>query len=73
MREREAFNESNLDGYDGNEDNALERAFIQSERSNRSHPREMREHARVDNLSSIKVNIPSFQGRNDPEAYLDWE
>jgi hypothetical protein len=25
------------------------------------------------NLGSIKMKIPSFQGRNDLEAYLDWE
>jgi hypothetical protein len=29
---------------------------------------------RVDNnLSSIKVKIPTFQGKTDPEAYLEWE
>ncbi|KAK0572561.1 hypothetical protein LWI29_033492 [Acer saccharum] len=29
---------------------------------------------RVDNnLGSIKVKIPSFQGKTDPEAYLEWE
>ena len=25
------------------------------------------------NLGSIKMKIPSFQGKNDPEAYLEWE
>ena len=25
------------------------------------------------NLSGIKMKIPSFQGRSDPEAYLEWE
>ena len=25
------------------------------------------------NLGSIKLKIPSFQGRNDPEVYLEWE
>jgi hypothetical protein len=25
------------------------------------------------NLGSIKIKIPYFQGRNDPEAYLEWE
>ena len=25
------------------------------------------------NLGSIKVKIPLFQGKNDPEAYLEWE
>ena len=24
------------------------------------------------NLGSIKMKIPSFQGNNDPEAYLEW-
>ncbi|KAI9173861.1 hypothetical protein LWI28_007727 [Acer negundo] len=29
---------------------------------------------RVDNnLGSIKVKIPTFQGKTDPEAYLEWE
>ena len=25
------------------------------------------------NLGNIKMNIPSFQGRNDPKVYLEWE
>jgi hypothetical protein len=25
------------------------------------------------NLGSLKIKIPSFQGKNDPEAYLEWE
>ena len=25
------------------------------------------------NLGSIKIKIPSFQGKNDPEVYLEWE
>ena len=25
------------------------------------------------NLGNIKTKIPSFQGKNDPEAYLEWE
>ena len=24
-------------------------------------------------ISNIKLKIPSFQGRNDPNAYLEWE
>ncbi|XP_061342999.1 uncharacterized protein LOC133289145 [Gastrolobium bilobum] len=44
----------------------------QNERRNegrRVHNEEM-----VDNnLESIKMKIPFFQGRNDPEAYLEWE
>ena len=25
------------------------------------------------NLGNIKMKIPSFQGKNDPKAYLEWE
>lgn len=25
------------------------------------------------NIGSIKMKIPSFHGKSDPEAYLDWE
>ena len=25
------------------------------------------------NLGNIKMRIPSFQGKNDPKAYLEWE
>ena len=28
---------------------------------------------RDDDLGSIKVKIPSFQGKNEPEVYLEWE
>ena len=29
---------------------------------------------RVDNyLGNIKINIPPFQGKNDPKLYLEWE
>jgi hypothetical protein len=24
-------------------------------------------------LDAIKLKIPSFQGKNDPDAYLEWE
>ncbi|KAA3480569.1 KH domain-containing protein isoform X1 [Gossypium australe] len=26
-----------------------------------------------DDLKNIKLSIPPFQGRSDPEAYLEWE
>ncbi|EEF34796.1 hypothetical protein RCOM_1568080, partial [Ricinus communis] len=33
-----------------------------------------RRHSNDDrNLGSIKMKIPSFQGRNDPDVYLEWE
>ena len=28
---------------------------------------------RGDGLSGIKMKIPSFKGKSDPEAYLEWE
>jgi hypothetical protein len=31
-------------------------------------------HADLDgDLDAIKLKIPSFQGKNDPDAYLEWE
>ncbi|KAH9763304.1 hypothetical protein KPL70_001120 [Citrus sinensis] len=36
--------------------------------------RDNRRARRIDrDLGSIKLKIPSFQGKNDPEAYLEWE
>jgi hypothetical protein len=29
--------------------------------------------SRDNDLGNIKIKIPSFQGKNDPEAYLEWE
>mgnify|MGYP004721035063 CR=1 FL=1 len=38
-------------------------------------PREDRHRARHgdDQLKGIKLKIPTFQGKSDPKAYLDWE
>ncbi|KAK9045771.1 hypothetical protein V6N11_051679 [Hibiscus sabdariffa] len=36
-------------------------------------PRQGRMQQVDDNISNIKVAIPSFQGRSDPDAYLTWE
>ena len=48
---------------------------IMSKGGHRSHRNSMyRESRQSDsNLSSIKMKIPPFQGRNNLEAYLDWE
>ena len=36
--------------------------------------RNRRDHNREDDyLGSIKMKIPSFQGKSDPEAYLEWK
>jgi len=43
-------------------------------RRGRGHGRNQRGRDGVDrNLGSIKMKIPSFQGRTDPKAYLEWE
>ncbi|PKI72899.1 hypothetical protein CRG98_006701 [Punica granatum] len=43
--------------------------------SNRRHGGWFREdrNREDNNLGSIKMKIPSFQGKSDPEAYLEWE
>ncbi|KAL5137450.1 hypothetical protein HKD37_10G027811 [Glycine soja] len=28
---------------------------------------------RQDRIEGVKLNVPSFKGRSDPDAYLDWE
>ena len=41
------------------------------------HPRRQARKGHVEevdrNLGSIKMKIPSFQGRNDPDMYLEWQ
>ena len=42
--------------------------------SHRRYGRDREARNRVDNnLGSIKMKIPAFQGKSDPEAYLEWE
>ncbi|KAL4291907.1 hypothetical protein GQ457_14G013620 [Hibiscus cannabinus] len=60
--------------YDGeiDDEQAYERATRKGLR--RQEPRHQRARPRVDdNLNNIKINIPPFQGKTDPEAYLAWE
>ncbi|KAK8618076.1 hypothetical protein V6N13_115951 [Hibiscus sabdariffa] len=60
--------------YDGeiDDEQAYERATRQGLRQ--QEPRHQRARPRVDdNLNNIKFNIPPFQGKTDPEAYLVWE
>ncbi|PON41003.1 hypothetical protein PanWU01x14_292920 [Parasponia andersonii] len=42
---------------------------------NRRHGRQFRgaRNQEDNSLGSIKIKIPSFQGKNNPEAYLEWE
>ncbi|XP_072084530.1 uncharacterized protein [Arachis hypogaea] len=46
----------------------------ESEEETSSRSRHHRQPADVDNnLNAIKIRIPEFKGRSDPEAYLEWE
>jgi len=59
-----------------NEEEEYHDDFDEGEGFNMGNRRQEEYHRRdrEDNsLGSIKMNIPSFQGKNDPEAYLDWE
>ena len=46
-----------------------ERSEMSYERRNRRH----RSDERGGELGGVKIQIPSFQGKNDPDAYLEWE
>ena len=51
-----------------------EQGSRQSERRRGHRARERRNRERPDDdLKNIKMAIPAFQGRSDPEAYLEWE
>jgi hypothetical protein len=61
--------------YDGDNSEDSEQSY-----RSRANPRERRRRhshgsrERVDrDLGSIKLNIPPFQGKSDPDAYLEWE
>jgi hypothetical protein len=46
----------------------------EDEYSDRSNERRRRVESRRDShVGSIKMTIPSFKGKNDPELYLEWE
>ena len=58
-------------------DDALHERLDQME--NRDHNEEERRRRgndgvpRQNRIDGIKLNIPPFKGKNDPEAYLEWE
>lgn len=43
------------------------------ERGPRGNPRDFCGDGVDQNLDSIKMKIPSFQSKNNPEVYLEWE
>ena len=52
----------------------MDRFRHRRDRHERGHRRDPRGQDGVDrNLESIKMKIPSFQGKNDKESYLEWE
>ena len=76
MRRRERLprrgarvDEEEYDGGDFEDENVYDSGV-----SNRRYGGRHRDRNREDNnLGNIKMKIPSFQGNNDPEAYLEWE
>ncbi|XP_040955925.1 uncharacterized protein, partial [Gossypium hirsutum] len=51
-----------------------DQASNQSERRRGQRNRGLRDRGQVDDdLKSIKLSIPPFHGKSDPEAYLEWE
>ena len=66
-RPREEFEGEN---FGGDFEEGMDETFAVQDRA--GHGRYRREETDGD-LSNIKVNIPPFMGKSDPEAYLEWE
>ncbi|PKI67549.1 hypothetical protein CRG98_012133 [Punica granatum] len=60
------------DNYGAGFDEEDDRDSIVSNRRPAGRFREVR-NREDNNLGSIKMKIPSFHGKSDPEAYLEWE
>src|SRR5215813_11796833 len=76
MDEYEAENVFGDNGYDEVDyASDFERFRPRNERPHREARRPMRRERKEvdDDLSHIKMTIPPFQGKSDPEAYLEWE
>jgi hypothetical protein len=59
-----------VNNYYGNE-YGEEESFVGSRRRNGRGRRDRNQGD--DSFSGIKMKVPSFQGKSDPEAYLEWE
>ncbi|PKI63647.1 hypothetical protein CRG98_015965 [Punica granatum] len=77
---RQPANSHDEEGEDYEEDDEI--ASVGSVRRARGVRNEGRRHGRRDqsirdgvdrNIGSIKMTIPPFQGRNDPDAFIEWE
>ena len=62
--------EEEYDGGDFEDENGYD--SVVSNKRYRGRHREDR-NQEDNNLGNIKMKIPSFQGKNDPEAYLEWK
>ncbi|KAL4377705.1 hypothetical protein GQ457_02G026650 [Hibiscus cannabinus] len=66
-----------LERLEGSQTNATEEDHAENGSdqtpNQRQNPRQGRVQQVDDNLTNIKIVIPSFQGRPDPNAYLAWE
>ncbi|KAL4346499.1 hypothetical protein GQ457_17G008620 [Hibiscus cannabinus] len=66
-----------LERLEGSQNNATEEEHAENGSdytpNQRQNPRQGRVQQVDDNLTNIKIVIPSFQGRTDPDAYLAWE
>ncbi|KAL4386537.1 hypothetical protein GQ457_09G017690 [Hibiscus cannabinus] len=66
-----------LERLEGSQNNATEEDHAENGSdqtpNQRQNPRQGRIQQVDDNLINIKIAIPSFQGRTDPDAYLAWE
>ncbi|PKI74121.1 hypothetical protein CRG98_005500, partial [Punica granatum] len=60
------------DNYGASFDQEDDRDSVVSNRRSTGRFREVR-NRQDNNLGSIKMKIPSFQGKSDPEAYFEWE
>jgi hypothetical protein len=71
-RERDPPREEDEERYGSGFDEEEDRDSIINNRRPGGRFREAR-NRQDNNLGGIKMKIPSFQGRFDPEAYLEWE
>jgi len=71
-RERVPPREEDEERYGSGFDEEEDRGSIVNNRRPGGRFREAR-NREDNNLGGIKMKIPSFQGRSDPEAYLEWE
>ena len=72
QRRRPLIDQEDYEGEDDLDDDQV--TLVGQQINPRRQARKGRPNDDVDrNLGSIKMKIPSFQGRNDPDVYLEWE